>query len=285
MNKLFIAGIFSLIFISACSNEDKSASDTRKWTLIGTSENGKAQFYIDYDSINLKSPGIYSYDELYNSEVAFEAISNDGRNIKSMISHDLVNCNNGTLKNGTFTAYSEGMGRGKLKFDGKSALQDWMGGVQGSIKHKIYNNICFPKSRDDGYIQKNDSNTSQSESEYMHHFQKTLNAINGSKIEDIKLNLKTPELLNDCTEESLDIGVISPREFGEVTGKGRAYFHVAPFDKCVSSNAFIIPGDKVIGYNFYEDFIFVMFTKDSKIVSGWIRNDRIKSTGSMPSIN
>jgi hypothetical protein len=79
------------------------------------------------ESMTLKSPGIYSYKELFDTDIPEEVTRGDSRKVKSIITNKLVDCRNGTTKQGSYTAYVDNMGRGGLKIDGESTLTIWMG--------------------------------------------------------------------------------------------------------------------------------------------------------------
>lgn len=138
----------SLLFLGllGCNKQTDSLDKKINWTLVAQGENGKSKWYIDFDSMSIKSPNIYSYKELYDSSEPFEAIRNDGRKVKSVIDEKLVNCTDGTTKGESFTAYIENMGKG-MSFTGESKLQMWMGTVPDTPSRKIVIALCQPETR------------------------------------------------------------------------------------------------------------------------------------------
>jgi hypothetical protein len=92
---------------------------------------------------------------------------------------------------------------------------------------------------------------------------------------------------DDCKEPELgtnDAPMLSPPLGAVVTGAGRLQFYSAPKLSCVMKGVFVIPKDWLIEYAQTSDgWSSVMYdnprTNDS--VSGWVRSDRLKVTGTV----
>ena len=138
INFLLTALLFLALF--GCDKKDEKIKSN--WTLIAQS--GDSRWYTDFESMNQKSVGIFSFKELYDTDKEFEAIKDDGRKVKSIIEEKLVNCTDGSIKNGIFTAYTENMGKG-LSFEGVSKLDIWMGTVPNTPGREIVMAICHPE--------------------------------------------------------------------------------------------------------------------------------------------
>ena len=138
INFLLTALLFLALF--GCDKKDEKIKSN--WTLIAQS--GDSRWYTDFESMNQKSVGIFSFKELYDTDKEFEAIKDDGRKVKSIITERLVNCTDGRTKNGIFTAYTENMGKG-LSFEGVSKLDNWMGTVPNTPSREIVMAICHPE--------------------------------------------------------------------------------------------------------------------------------------------
>lgn len=73
---------------------------------------------------------------------------------------------------------------------------------------------------------------------------------------------------------------LSPRLTYEVAGTGRLYFHVAPNEKCINKNIFVIPGDNLNAYAEFGEWSQVMFvSKTGEMIDGWVITKRLKFTG------
>lgn len=138
--KLVIASSI-LLALLGCSKQAYSIDKKTIWTLVAQGDSGKSKWYLDFDSMNIKSPNVYSYKELYDSSEPFEAIRNDGRKVKSVIDEKLVNCTDGKIKGESFTAYVENMGKG-MSFTSESKLQMWLGTVPDTPSRKIVIALC-----------------------------------------------------------------------------------------------------------------------------------------------
>ncbi len=55
----------SLLFLGllGCNKQTDSLNKKINWTLVAQGENGKSKWYIDFDSMSIKSPNIYSYKD------------------------------------------------------------------------------------------------------------------------------------------------------------------------------------------------------------------------------
>ena len=66
----------------------------------------------------------------------------------------------------------------------------------------------------------------------------------------------------------------------EVISKNRLYFNSAPSNKCKVKDLFLVPGDKVIGYAEYDNFLSAAYFKgDGDSVDGWLDMTQLKNTG------
>lgn len=65
----------------------------------------------------------------------------------------------------------------------------------------------------------------------------------------------------------------------KVISKGRMYFYSAPDKKCKNSKAFLVPGDHVIGYSIYNNFLSAAyFKKNGDSVDGWLDISKLENT-------
>lgn len=73
-----------------------------------------------------------------------------------------------------------------------------------------------------------------------------------------------------------------PRLIKEVTKKGRLYFYDAPHEKC-RSDIFIIKGDAVITYEYYNGFDLAMFINldTGEDFVGWLPEKSLKTVGTI----
>jgi hypothetical protein len=76
--------------------------------------------------------------------------------------------------------------------------------------------------------------------------------------------------------------IIVPRVYFAVTGEGRLFFYSAPDQGCKLAGTFVIPGDSLIGYSEFKGWISVMYTTENgDPVSGWVRSERLRRTGTL----
>ena len=99
--------------------------------------------------------------------------------------------------------------------------------------------------------------------------------------------LGAPALDEDCTEPKTgtkDVPIFSPPLAHVVTGPGRLQFYSAPNLRCAMDGVFVIPKDKLVGYAQTDDgWMSVMYVnpRTGADVSGWVRSQRLKATGTM----
>jgi len=90
-----------------------------------------------------------------------------------------------------------------------------------------------------------------------------------------------------CTEPKTgteDVPIFSPPLANVVTGSGRLQFYSAPNLRCPMEGIFVIPNDKLVAYAETNDgWSSVMYVnpKTGNDVSGWVRSNRLKVTGTM----
>ena len=91
----------------------------------------------------------------------------------------------------------------------------------------------------------------------------------------------------NCTEPKTgtkDVPIFSPPLAHVVTGSGRLQFYSAPNLRCVMSGVFVIPNDELVAYAQTDDgWSSVMYInpRTGADVSGWVRSERLKATGTM----
>lgn len=81
-----------------------------------------------------------------------------------------------------------------------------------------------------------------------------------------------------------DVPIFSPPLANVVTGSGRLQFYSAPNLHCPMEGVFVIPNDKLVAYAETNDgWSSVMYVnpKTGNDVSGWVRSNRLKVTGTM----
>ena len=81
-----------------------------------------------------------------------------------------------------------------------------------------------------------------------------------------------------------DVPIFSPPLGNVVTGTGRLQFYSAPDFHCRMDGIFVIPRDELISYAETSDgWTSVMYVnpRTGKDVSGWVRSERLKQTGTM----
>ena len=99
--------------------------------------------------------------------------------------------------------------------------------------------------------------------------------------------LAAPAHAEDCKEPKTgtkDVPIFSPPLAHVVTGSGRLQFYSAPNLRCVMSGVFVIPNDKLVAYAQTDDgWSSVMYVnpRTGADVSGWVRSERLKATGTM----
>jgi len=92
---------------------------------------------------------------------------------------------------------------------------------------------------------------------------------------------------DDCKEPEIGSNaapMLSPPLGAVVIGTGRLQFYSAPKLSCVMSGVFVIPKDWLIEYAQTSDgWSSVMYNnpRTNDDVSGWVRTDRLKVTGTM----
>jgi hypothetical protein len=99
--------------------------------------------------------------------------------------------------------------------------------------------------------------------------------------------LAAPALAESCKEPKTgtkDAPIFSPPLAHVVTGPGRLQFYSAPNLRCAMDGVFVIPKDKLVGYAQTDDgWMSVMYVnpRTGADVSGWVRSERLKATGTM----
>lgn len=100
-------------------------------------------------------------------------------------------------------------------------------------------------------------------------------------------SLAAPVLADGCQEPKTGtehVPVFSPPLAGVVTGAGRLQFHSAPNERCPMNGVFVIPNDRLIAYAETDDgWSSVMYTnpRTGNVVSGWVKSERWKQTGTV----
>ena len=80
------------------------------------------------------------------------------------------------------------------------------------------------------------------------------------------------------------VPIFSPPLANVVTGTGRLQFYSAPNFSCLMDGVFVIPKDKLVAYAQTDDgWSSVMYInpRTGNDVSGWVRSERLKVTGTM----
>jgi hypothetical protein len=91
----------------------------------------------------------------------------------------------------------------------------------------------------------------------------------------------------DCKEPKTgtkDVPIFSPPLGNVVTGSGRLQFYSAPSLACAMSGVFVIPKDFLVAYARTDSgWTSVMYInpRTGADVSGWVRSERLKITGTM----
>ncbi|MGD9544496.1 MAG: hypothetical protein AB7F41_04715 [Methylocystis sp.] len=91
--------------------------------------------------------------------------------------------------------------------------------------------------------------------------------------------------LKSCKEPaagSNEAPLISPPRGNVVTGTGRLQFYSAPSVRCAMRGVFVVPGDSLVSYAETDDgWVSVMYVSPKNSVTGWVRGDRLRDTGTM----
>jgi len=96
-----------------------------------------------------------------------------------------------------------------------------------------------------------------------------------------------PIQASPCTEPATGgstAPIFSPPVSSVVVGRGRLQFYSAPSRQCALQGVFIIPKDQVVTYAETEDgWSSVMYfnPRSGDDVSGWVRSERLKITGTV----
>jgi hypothetical protein len=78
--------------------------------------------------------------------------------------------------------------------------------------------------------------------------------------------------------------LFSPPLSAVVTGAGRLQFYSAPARACAMKGVFVVPKDSLIIYAQSADgwsSVMYLNSKTGESVSGWVRSDRLKATGTL----
>jgi hypothetical protein len=78
------------------------------------------------------------------------------------------------------------------------------------------------------------------------------------------------------------VPIFSPPLGNVVIGTGRLQFYSAPNFRCAIAGVFVIPGDELVAYAQTDDgWTSVMYLnpRNGNDVSGWVRSERLKVTG------
>ena len=91
--------------------------------------------------------------------------------------------------------------------------------------------------------------------------------------------------LKSCREPAAgsdEAPMISPPRGNVVIGTGRLQFYSAPSVRCAMRGIFVVPGDSLISYAETDDgWVSVMYVGSKNSVTGWVRGDRLRDTGTM----
>jgi len=80
------------------------------------------------------------------------------------------------------------------------------------------------------------------------------------------------------------VPIFSPPLAAVVTGTGRLQFYSAPSERCMMKGVFVIPKDELVEYAISDSGwsqVMFMNSRTGDIVDGWVRSDRLKSTGTV----
>lgn len=63
----------------------------------------------------------------------------------------------------------------------------------------------------------------------------------------------------------------------QVIGNGRLYLHSGPSEECIKKDTFVVPGDVMMIYVLYKDWITVKYEnpKTKNYVLGWVKANRV----------
>lgn len=76
--------------------------------------------------------------------------------------------------------------------------------------------------------------------------------------------------------------LLVPRVYFAVAGDGRLFFYSARDQACKLADAFVIPGDSLIGYSVFNGWTSVMYTTaKGDPVQGWVRSGRLRRIGAL----
>jgi hypothetical protein len=92
-----------------------------------------------------------------------------------------------------------------------------------------------------------------------------------------------PAAAATCREPK-DAPILSPPLANVVTGSERLQFYSAPDAKCPMEGIFIVPKDEVIAYAETEDgwtSVTYFSKRAGSDISGWVRSNRLKVTGTI----
>jgi hypothetical protein len=99
--------------------------------------------------------------------------------------------------------------------------------------------------------------------------------------------LGAPALAENCKEPKTgtkDVPIFSPPLAHLVTGSGRLQFYSAPNLRCAMNGVFVIAKDELVAYAQTDDgWSSVMYVnpRTGADVSGWVRSERLKATGTV----
>src|SRR5262249_4818086 len=99
--------------------------------------------------------------------------------------------------------------------------------------------------------------------------------------------LGAPALAENCKEPKAgtkDVPIFSPPLAPVVTGTGRLQFYSAPNLRCAMNGVFVIPKDQLVAYAQTDDgwsSLMYVNPRTGVDVSGWVRSERLKATGTM----
>ncbi len=94
-------------------------------------------------------------------------------------------------------------------------------------------------------------------------------------------------LADDCKEPaegSKNVPMFSPPIAAVVIGAGRLQFYSAPNLHCVMNGVVVIPKDELVAYAATDDgwwSVMYINPRTGNAVSGWVRSDRLKQTGTI----
>lgn len=104
----------------------------------------------------------------------------------------------------------------------------------------------------------------------------------------VVLLLGAPALAQTCKEPELgttkDTSIFSPPLAEIVTGTGRLQFYSAPDLRCRMEGVFVIPRDALVAYGETDggwSSVMYINPRTGNDVSGWVRSERLKATGTM----